>query len=460
MLKIGYLIFIGLLWCHALTGQQIYEAVNVGSSSSIWLLDAGNCTRTEIVPNITPDIDDFVEVPGGGFFMVSSPNSSLANFYSIDPSSGATTLLLSFPIPTGSSPSRLLLVSPTEILWAVRGRFYIFDLSTNTLTLVATYTPTAFAWHLYMHNGQIYYGEESIGGSFNESMYTLSLSPTFSRTLIATVPGNWLELGNIRDIAEACDQLYSGGSTQMLNYNLNNYTTSIHCSWPGGGSSIRPVAPLLAGTSGPACGCTTDAGTWNYNISTNQLVEVCAGGFIDLPHSGDEVLNAGQNLSFALYALPFVCDHYYECLTSSNLLYVYSSDQLNFLPGITEVNQLYVIIPIASEAPPGSFNLDDPCRDLQEPLYVRWRTPTVGFTENNPVACGTGCRTLQLTFDGSAPFTLTYSVNPSVNGVLQTFTQTFTSSTATIVTCPPPGYTGTIEVKALSLSDNSGCTCN
>ncbi|MBU6340230.1 MAG: hypothetical protein KGS48_01940 [Bacteroidetes bacterium] len=459
MRKIRYLGFICLLWCHVLTGQQIYEAVN-GATSSIWLLDAGNCTRTEIVSNITPDIDDFVEVPGGGFFMVSSPYSSLANFYSIDPSSGATTLLLSFSIPTGSGPSRLLLVSSTEILWAVRGRFYIFDLSTNTLTLVATYPPTFFAWHLYMHNGQIYYSEESIPGSFNENMYTLSLTPTFSRTLIATVPGNWLELGNIRDIAEACDQLYSGGSTQMLNYNLNNYTTSIHCSWPGGGSSIRPVAPLLAGTSGPACGCTTDAGTWNYNISTNQLVEVCAGGIIDLPHSGDEVLNAGQNLSFALYALPFVCDHYYECLTSSNLLYVYSSDQLNFLPGITEVNQLYVIIPIASEAPPGSFNLDDPCRDLQEPLYVRWRTPTVGFTENNPVACGTGCRTLQLTFDGSAPFTLTYSVNPSVNGVLQTFTQTFTSSTATIVTCPPPGYTGTIEVKALSLSDNSGCTCN
>ena len=459
MRKIGYLGFICLVWSHVLTGQQIYEVINTGTST-IWLLDAGNCTRTEIVSNISPDIDDFVEIPGGSFFMVNSPNSAQADFYSIDPSSGATTLLLSFPIAAGSSPSRLLLVSPTEILWAVRGRFYIFDLTNNTLTLVATYPPTAFVWHLFTYNGQIYYSEESIGSSFNQSMYTISLTPTFTRTFLATVPDDWIELGNIRDIAEACDQLYSGGSMQMFNYNLDNYTTSIHCSWPGGGTTVVPVAPVLAGTSGSACGCTTDAGTWNYNITNNYFVDVCAGDIIDLPHSGDQVLTAGQNLSFALYALPFIGDHYYEYLTSPNLLYVYPTEQLNFLPGITEVNQLYLIIPIASDAPPGSFNLDDPCRDLQEPIYVRWLTPTVSFTEINPVTCGTGCRTLQLTFQGSAPYTLTYSVNPSVNGVLQTFTQTFTSSSGTIVACPPAGYEGTMEVKALSLTDSGDCTCN
>jgi hypothetical protein len=217
MRKIWYLGFVCLMWCHVLTGQQIYEVIN-GTTSTIWLLDAGNCTRTAIVSNISPDIDDFVEIPGGSFFMVNSPNSGQADFYSIDPASGATTLLLSFSIPSGSSPSRLLLVSPTEILWAVRGRFYIFDLTNNTLTLVATYPPTAFAWNLYTYNGQIYYSEESVVSSFNQSIYTISLSPTFSRTFLATVPGDWLELGNIRDIAEACDQLYSGGSMQMLNY--------------------------------------------------------------------------------------------------------------------------------------------------------------------------------------------------------------------------------------------------
>jgi hypothetical protein len=72
MRKIWYLGFVCLMWCHVLTGQQIYEVIN-GTTSTIWLLDAGNCTRTEVVSNISPDIDDFVEIPGGSFFMVNSP---------------------------------------------------------------------------------------------------------------------------------------------------------------------------------------------------------------------------------------------------------------------------------------------------------------------------------------------------------------------------------------------------
>jgi hypothetical protein len=178
-LSIGW--FIGL---NGLTGQQIYEALN---GTSIWLIDAGDCTRTEIVSGISPDIDDFVEVPGGNFVMVSSPNSGQANFYSIDAATGATTLLSSITLSPGSSPSRLLLVSPTEVLWAVRGRFYMLNLTNNTLTLLATYPATYFVWNLYTYNGQIYYSEENTPGSFNESMYTISLTPTFSRTFIATV---------------------------------------------------------------------------------------------------------------------------------------------------------------------------------------------------------------------------------------------------------------------------------
>ena len=455
-LSIGW--FIGL---NGLAGQQIYEAIN-GASTSIWLIDAGDCTRTEFISGISPDIDDFVEVPGGNFIMVSSPNSGQANFYSIDPANGATTLLTSITLSSGSSPSRLLLVSPTEVLWAVRGRFYIFNLTDNSLTLVATYPATYFVWHLYFYNGQIYYSEEGTGGSFNESMYTISLTPTFSRTFITTVPGNWGELGNIRDVAETCDQLYSGGAMQLINYNLANYTTSIHCSWesPTYISSIQPVAPVLSGPSGPTCGCTTDAGTWSYNITYDNLVEVCAGGIIDLPHSGDEVLTSGQNLSFALYSIPTTDMHFYEFLTSSDLVYVYPSTQLNFIPGVTEVNTYYILIPIASAAPPGSFNLDDPCRDIQAAIYVRWLTPTVSFTETNPVTCGTGCRTIQATFEGSPPFSLTYSVNPSSNGQIQTFTKTFNTNTGTFEVCPPAGYEGGLEVKALSLTDAGGCTCN
>jgi hypothetical protein len=72
MRKIWFLGFGCFLWCNVLIGQQIYEVINTGTST-IWLLDAGNCTRTEVVSNISPDIDDFVEIPGGSFFMVNSP---------------------------------------------------------------------------------------------------------------------------------------------------------------------------------------------------------------------------------------------------------------------------------------------------------------------------------------------------------------------------------------------------
>lgn len=84
--------------------------------------------------------------------------------------------------------------------------------------------------------------------------------------------------------------------------------------------------------------------------------------------------------------------------------------------------------------------------------------PTVSMTADLTAACAGDCRTIEVSFTGVAPFDLSGELQ--VGGVpVNTFNQTFGSSTGSFVVCVPPGAPpGSFSVVATQLSD-AFCTC-
>jgi hypothetical protein len=380
--------------------------------------------------------------------------------YFFNPATGVSTLLTT--ITTGSTDQRLLLINPTKILWVLNNQFYEFDTATNVATLLASF-PVARSWALFTYNGEIYYIEGVLSGPTQSNVYTITLSPTFQRNLVINLPfqaSPETYIGNL-DLATTCNIPVSvsgnfGDIAQI--YNMENYTFSPHCSWPSSTGQNYVTAPLLNEVPGPLCNCTTEAGTWDWaNLPPpGAFLEICAGGSFTLPHNGDQILEPGQNLGFAIVNSN-QSSHFYNWIPNE-VVYVFDSPVISLIPGIIQPNVLYRLYPVASNAPPGSVNFADECRDIQYPLIVRWKTPTVTFTAPAQ-ACTVGCRTVNVTLQGDPPFQLSYEVIFD-GGSPQVFNQTFTSTSGTIQVCPPPNFNGTVQINALSLTDGDNCTCN
>ncbi len=448
-----------------LTAQSVYMATEEGGAGGIAIFDLATCQYTTLVSGITPVFVDFVEVPGG-FVTVTKPSASnTATFYFVDPGSGTTTFLASAVTNgvNGIFSTRLLMISPTEVLCVTGGSFYLLDLTSNTITTLAIF-PLESSYSLYEYNGVIYYIGSNTFDQYN--FYTIQLTPTFQRTFIETFafttnPEESNEV--IMDRSPACDVLALTIGTQVLLVNPNNNTTSIHCSeQPFMNNFTGATAPLLNGTSGPNCNCTGDAGTWDWSqmpLPFISTILACAGSTITVPHNGDETLGPGQNLAFVLID-PEPGQHFYNQFTSNNIVSIYDSNVLTFIPGVTIPGEEYWVIPVLSDAPPGSINMDDPCRDIQFRIRVRWFAPSVNFTQVNAQPCAPGqCRTLNVSLQGTPPFSLVYEVVAGGNPP-QVFNVTFNTQTGTIQVCPPAGFTGNVQINALSLTDGTNCNCS
>jgi hypothetical protein len=439
--------------------QSIYYSTRTGTSSSIWQVDIGACSYNELYSGISPAIHDFVETPGG-FYYTHRPNSATSQMYLYNPVTGTSTLLTTLNV--SNIETRLLLISPTEILWVLSGTFYKFDMTTNTASLLASF-PNGRSWSLFTYNGQIYYFEGVEPGPTQTNVYTITLTPVFQRNFVINLPLSQLPEGLIPyDFATSCDipiGIDGNNGHQVYTYNMQNYTYGTYCSWAGNGPpGLYATAPLLNDPGGPRCGCSADAGTWNWsNLSLGGIIYICADGSVTLPHNGNQVLAPGQSLSFALVSSG-PSQHFYDNL-QTNLAYIYDSPVISFIPGIIQPNTVYYVYPVVSNAPPGAIDLSDICRDIQFRLTVMWRTPSVTFTQNTTQPCASGCRTLNVGFQGTPPFQLSYQVTFG-NSNPQVFSQTFSSTFGTLQICPPAGFDGQIQVNAQSLTDGTNCSCN
>ena len=311
---------------------------------------------------------------------------------------------------------------------------------------------------------QYYYIEEVASGQPQSNIYTITLSPTLQRNLVINLPyqeSPETHIGYL-DMATTCNipvSVSNNINDIAYTYDMENYTSNFYCSWTSGvlGGNC-PTAPLLNDVTGPLCNCTTEAGTWDWtNLTIGSPVEICANGTITLPHNGDEILEPGQNLSFVLLS-NISSTHFYDWFQSS-IVHIYDSPVISYIPGVTEPNVYYVLFPVASNAPPGAINLDDVCRDIQYPISIIWKTPTVTFLPPNAAACTTGCQAVSLFFQGVPPFEMSYEVIFD-GGNPQVFNQTFTTNSSSIQVCPPPNFSGQIQINALSISDGEDCSCN
>lgn len=450
--SLSILLLICFTTVHLKAQQFYFIQYNNPPNSEIWLMDLGTCTTSPVITGFQGYIEDFVEIPGG-FLILESPNSSVRRFYFYDTATGTSTLLTTL---TGyGNNNKLKLLNNSEVLWASAGSFYIYNFITNQITTLFA-GPPLWSHAIFENNGQLYY-TESTGSLQDKKLYIISLTPTFSKLLVTNL--DTPEESITADIAETCDAIFFLFENTAFNLNINNYTYGTVCQIPFV-QGLYTTAPLLNATTGPRCGCTTDAGTWNWNLldPPNNFIEVCGEGNIVLPHNNNSTLSSGQNLSFALS--PIFSANPLLLLNPDSIVHIYSTTTLNFIPGVTNINTFYYLIPVASASPPGTINLNDPCFDIQFPLIVRWRSPVVNFTLSNPNACGNECRTIEAIFSGMPPFQLTYTVAFST-GTSQTFSQTFPSSSGTIQVCPPTGMgNGTINIQATSLIDGSNCSCN
>ncbi len=351
--------------------------------------------------------------------------------------------------------------------YAPDGTIYIITMSSpNSTTSISTFNPVTYAltlvgslpgeWTAYspfFYNGELYARaiDYNVGPPNDRELVTLSLTnpvvPTVVYSPIPNCSGNMDAINSGPYAGVYTAQLTTGcsGFDAFNTYDVPSNTVDPICTLPPelqltsvGMSEIPPGFP----TSG--CICLTDAGsvpTPNASLCINEPFTFSSNG---------EYLEPGDLQSYILFSNP--ADTLGSIVATSN------DPEFTFNPTTMQTGVTYYACAIAGNALNGAVNLNDPCLDFSNAAQVIWRPlPTVSFTTANPNFCDGSCKTIQATFTGTAPFTLTYSVTYD-NGATDTFTQTVNGTTASFDICPPAGSIGAINIQATGLTD-AWCTC-
>jgi len=426
----------------ALQAQSIlYGFPNNGGGGAIISMNLVTCEQT-VLSTITQTgtFNDFVMMPNGDIYLLGFSGNTPAVLL-LDAPAGAWTVQTLLPGPPLAGS--MLALSDSTILISTLDNFFIYNTNTNVATNIGGIPGFSGFGEMFEYNGQIYITQAG-GGNYPIGTYILNLSPL---TLTPT-PLQGFAIGPLTSV---CNNVISPGGIPG-EYNMTTGTINPLCEvgFFGGGGGFSSTAPNLLNATGPLCDCTTDAGTWSTSPS---VIRVCSSEQITLPHSGNEVLDGDDNLVFVLVDGNILNNY------PNNILGVFDDPVISFLPGVTEFNTIYLVYAIAANALGSGIDYSDPCRYiLNDPFGVEWVSdPAVSFT---PVSenCTTGCQTIQATFTGSGPFSLTYEVS-TIAGVIGTFTQSSNGQNSNINVCPPPGYSGPLTIQATAVS-NVACTCN
>lgn len=411
--------------------------------------DLATCTYTLIVTDIDIWFADFLLADNDVWYLLGEINTNPA-LYTLDPVTGNTTLLHTFPnYQVGGT---IMQLNPDTLVVVSGGSYYLFDLNTNNATYLGYFNSNHSA-EMFVYQGNVYLNRP--GG-----LYEVTLVPTLSFNLVLS------PASNIGFPTGVCNKVFSIGEpgtsiTKIYEYDITNNTYNILCYdidnlIPnfnfGYLSSINvSLAPDPDNPIGPLCDCISESGTF----SSSGVINGCAGQPIVLPHNGDDILDGDDILVFALTTSNSNGSESIFLNYPDNVLHQYTQPLAEFLPGITEYGVIYRIYAIAGNALGDGVDFFDVCREISAPIAVRWRpSPSVSFSAQN--ACPSGCQMVDVAFTGTGPYTLTYQV--TAGATQQTFTQTFGNSTASIQVCPPPGYEGAVEVQATALMD-AWCTC-
>ncbi|MBL7798001.1 MAG: hypothetical protein JNJ90_16030 [Saprospiraceae bacterium] len=236
--------------------------------------------------------------------------------------------------------------------------------------------------------------------------------------------------------------MYITDHNKLYRYNPVTNTLTTLCNFQG-------VIFLLGSTlSAPPpdgdpfnCFCETSAGTLQ-----NQSLDICIPLDASATHNNDHDLDADDLLQFILYSDP--------ADPTGSIIATSATPDFSFAaplqPGVT-----YYIAAIAGNDLNGSVDLNDPCLDVSDGIEVTWHPlPSVEFSVSEPDVCLGDCQTVNVTFTGTPPFSLTVSTPAGV------LTEVFSGHTGSFQVCPPPGTPpGSFFVQATALVD-AFCTCS
>ena len=187
--------------------------------------------------------------------------------------------------------------------------------------------------------------------------------------------------------------------------------------------------------------CDTEAGTMVV-----LTLHACINQPATFTHNGDEVLDGNDLLQFILFSDP--------ADTLGSIIAISNTPTFTFDPSTMQTGVTYYVAAIAGNNVGGNVDFDDPCFDLSNAAELIWHPlPEVVLQTDNSDVCAGGCQTINATFVGTPPFTLT------VSSPAGTASFTFQSNSGTFDICPPPGTPpGSFTVQATALTDTF-CTC-
>ncbi|MDX2135435.1 MAG: hypothetical protein SFV52_11625 [Saprospiraceae bacterium] len=424
-----------MLFTDRVDAQSILHTIG-SPPNEIGRLDLVNCTYTPLVTGLSVgNFVDFVLMPDGFFYLLGfSGNPPSPAILRLDPVTGNTTVLGNFPPP--AQASALFPLNDSTLLVHTPGNFYTFNLITNTSTFVGAQPGFNGFGEIIEYNGQLLVSENPSG-----DLYAIDLGPPFSLTFFLDVP--------VAPLVSVCNNVFgpSLGSDTPAEINMANGTTNTLCPdyFLSSSGGFLSLASDPFNDTGPLCNCVSESGTFQPTPTIN----VCDGVPIALPHNGDETLDGDDNLIFALVDGNIFTNY------PGNVIYQYTTPFATFIPGVTEYDVTYRVYAVAANALGSGVDFLDPCREISTPIAIRWRpSPTVALSSSNN--CTSDCVMIDAAFTGTPPFSLTYQV--SVGGTTESFTQTFSTQTGSFEVCPPPGFTGQLDVAATAL-DDAFCNC-
>jgi hypothetical protein len=147
------------------------------------------------------------------------------------------------------------------------------------------------------------------------------------------------------------------------------------------------------------CICPTFAGTMS-----STLIKRCPGETALATPGGDQTLDTGDVLLFALHTLPGA--------GLGTVLAVSATPAFDFLPGQMQFGVTYYISAVAcNNLGNGQIDLNDPCLSVSAGTPVRWNAAPTATISGNFDICPGQQQLLGIQFTGQGPYLFTYTQN-------------------------------------------------
>lgn len=420
-----------------LCGQSFLASdPSIAPPNGIVRINLLTCEITPVASNLNiGNFTDFWMTDDGQIYIVGfGPGPAFTpTLFRHNPANGTTVALQALP----AWGTTIYGIDNNTLIVEANGFFLTYDIADNTLTTVGFVSGFNGLNEFFEYDGTLY-----ISNTNTSDVFEVVLTPDFELVPASLLYGYGVSI---------CGSLFGppSGASVFAELDPLDGTNNWLCFDDFNNSGFGSYAPDPFNESGPLCGCETESGTFE---TPPFLLSDCSFNPIPLPHNGDENLDSDDNLVFVLATWDY--SDYPD--VQYTIIATYTDPVATFIPGVTVPGVNYIVFAMAADAVGNTIDLDDPCLEVSDYIQVVWsESPTVSFAAAAEV-CDEGCQTVSVNFTGTPPFALTYKV--TIGASEQTFTESFPSSSGSFQVCPPSGFTGTVAVEGLDLTD-ANCDC-